>query len=72
MVCCSFSHNAIKKGNLALGAYTHPDGIESESAQRDLRVGKGKSKSYVIGFSFRNHLIFELNNESWLYENNDA
>jgi len=27
-------------GNLALGAYTHPDGIESESAQRDLRVGK--------------------------------
>jgi hypothetical protein len=42
------------KGNLALGAYTHPDGIESESAQRDLRVGKGKSKSYEIVFSFRN------------------
>ncbi|KAL7547199.1 hypothetical protein ACHAWF_010525 [Thalassiosira exigua] len=27
-------------GNLALGAYTHPDGLESVNAQRQLRTGK--------------------------------
>merc|ERR1719232_2406051 len=27
-------------GSLALGAYTHPDGLESAKAQRDLKTGK--------------------------------
>mmetsp|Transcript_492 Transcript_492/g.1084 ORF Transcript_492/g.1084 Transcript_492/m.1084 type:complete len:613 (+) Transcript_492:244-2082(+) len=27
-------------GNLALGAYTHPDGLDSDTAQRDLRTAK--------------------------------
>jgi len=27
-------------GNLALGAYTHPDGLSSPAAQRDLQLGK--------------------------------
>jgi mannosyl-oligosaccharide alpha-1,2-mannosidase len=27
-------------GNMALGAYTHPDGLESEKAQKQLIIGK--------------------------------
>jgi len=38
---CTMDHLAcFFAGALALGAYTHPDGLQSTNAQRDLKVGK--------------------------------